>query len=560
MFSTLRHYQREWFSADLTAGLVVAILLIPQGIAYAFLAGLPPQAGLYAALLPLFIYAVLGTSPSLAVGPAAIVSLMTLEALQQLSTPGGAEFSQLAAALAALTGLFLLLFYLIGLGRWTTFISHSVISGFSSAAAIVIIINQSKSLTGMSVPRQDSLADTLWYVLQHLGQAIPAVVVLSVAAILLLKLWPLLCRVLIAEHWKMLRELLGRSGPLVLIVLGITLVPALHLPADIVGDIPSGLPVLTLPQQLTIDQWQSLIPSALLIALIGYLESLSVATAMARRVKTSGLDANRELLALGIANLGAAVSQAYPVAGGFGRSMVNQAAGARSQLAGLITLAGIVLVLVVATSWFTVLPKALLGAIIVVAVLPLINFQDGLHAWRFQKSDGVVWLMTFLAVLATNAEIGISLGILLSLILYLRRSSEPHIAEIGRYKNSDHFRNIQRHDVSTSPHVLMIRVDENLYFANSHYLNTFIIRRLEQSPDIHHVVLVGSAINHIDFNGYEGLLELHEQLQSLNILLHMAEFKGPVMDLLENTDWLERIQPGQVFFTASEALKELGHV
>mgnify|MGYP003639913616 CR=1 FL=1 len=559
MFNTLRNYQREWLSADLAAGLVVAILLVPQGIAYAFLAGLPPQAGLYAALLPLFIYAMLGTSPSLAVGPAAIVSLMTLESLQQLSTPGSAEFSQLAAALAVLTGLFLLLFYLIGLGRWTTFISHSVISGFSSAAAIVIIINQSKSLTGMSVPRQESLADTLWYVLQHLEQALPAVMLLSAAAILLLKAWPSLCRMLITHRWKMMSELLGRSGPLVLIVLGITLVPALNLPAEIVGDIPSGLPQLALPH-LNSEQWQSLLPSALLIALIGYLESLSVATAMARRAKTSGLNPNRELLALGIANLGAAVSQAYPVAGGFGRSMVNQAAGARSQLAGLITLAGIILVLVVATSWFTVLPKALLGAIIVVAVIPLINFQDGLHAWRFQKSDGLVWLVTFMAVLATNAELGISLGILLSLVLYLRRSSEPHIAEIGRYKNSDHFRNVQRHQVSTSPQVLMIRVDENLYFANTHYLNEYIIHRLEQTDDIRHVVLVGSAINHIDFNGYEGLLELHQQLQQLNILLHMAEFKGPVMDRLERTDWLERIKPGQVFFTASDALRELGHV
>lgn len=561
-FKTLRGYQREWFSSDLSAGLIVAILLVPQGIAYAFLAGMPPQAGLYAAMLPILAYAILGTSPSLAVGPVAIVSLMTMEALLPIATPGTALFAQHAAALALLTGAFLLVFYVIGLGKWTAFISHSVISGFSSAAAIVIIINQLKYLTDLPIPREGGNHDPLLYIAGHWQNIGLSALAIGVGSIALLKIWPKLIKH-VAKHLSlpaMATEFMAKSGPLAVVVVGIlvsvSVIPE-HQNLATVGQIPSGLPALVLPDFSQL-QWQALLPSAGLIALIGYLESLSVATAMAAGDRRKTLEPNQELLALGIANSAAALTQAYPVAGGFGRSMVNLSAGAKTQLASLITLMGVSLVVVFATDWFTELPKTSLGAIIIVAVLPLIKFSDGWHAWKFQKSDGLVWFATFLTVLATDAEHGIAVGMVISLIIYLRRTSEPHIAEVGRYGCSDHFRNVQRHHVTTCPEVLMIRIDENLYFANSRYLEDFVLQKTRSNPAIRHVILIGSAINHIDFSGYECLLDVQQQLTEQSITLHLAEFKGPVMDQLEGTDLMEQLQPGKVFFTASDALKELG--
>ncbi len=561
-FKTLKGYQREWFSSDLSAGLIVAILLVPQGIAYAFLAGMPPQAGLYAAMLPILAYAILGTSPSLAVGPVAIVSLMTMEALLPIAAPGTPLFAQHAAALALLTGGFLLVFYVIGLGKWTAFISHSVISGFSSAAAIVIILNQLKYLTALPIPRDGGNHEPLLYIAGHWQQVGLSALSIGVGSILLLKAWPHMIKRLSKQVSlpNMATEFMAKSGPLAVVVAGI-LVSVAIIPENLnlatVGRIPSGLPDLVLPDFARL-QWQTLLPSAGLIALIGYLESLSVATAMAAGDRRKTLEPNQELLALGIANSAAALTQAYPVAGGFGRSMVNLSAGAKTQLASLITLIGVSLVVVFATDWFTELPKTSLGAIIIVAVLPLIKFSDGWHAWKFQRSDGLVWLATFLTVLATDAEHGIAMGMLISLIIYLRRTSEPHIAEVGRYGCSDHFRNIQRHHVTTCPEVLMIRIDENLYFANSRYLEDFVLQKTRANPAIKHVILIGSAINHIDFSGYECLLDIQQQLTEQSITLHLAEFKGPVMDQLEGTDLMEQLQPGKVFFTASDALKELG--
>lgn len=563
-FKTLQGYQREWLSSDLSAGLIVAILLVPQGIAYAFLAGMPPQAGLYAAMLPILVYAILGTSPSLAVGPVAIVSLMTMEALTPLADPGSLSFIQHAAALALLTGVFLLVFYVIGLGRWTAFISHSVISGFSSAAAIVIILNQLKYLTGLPIPREGGNHQPLIYVAEHWQHIGLTALMIGLGSIVLLKLWPQMVTAI--TKWihipSIAKEFVAKSGPLAVVAVGIGvsmyLIPE-HQPIATVGEIPSGLPSFEWPEFSRLN-WQALLPSAGLIALIGYLESLSVATAMAAGDRRKTLEPNQELLALGIANTAAALTQAYPVAGGFGRSMVNLGAGAKTQLAGLITLLGISIVVMFATSWFTELPTTSLGAIIVVAVLPLIKFSDGWHAWQFQRSDGLVWLATFLTVLATDAEHGIALGMVISLIIYLRRTSEPHIAEVGRYGDSDHFRNTQRHNVSTCPEVLMIRIDENLYFANSRYLEDFVLMKTRTHPETKHVILIGSAINHIDFSGYECLLDIHNQLTEQNITLHLAEFKGPVMDQLEGTHLIKQLQPGRVFFTASSALKELGGI
>ncbi len=554
--NTLQRYQRQWLSADLTAGLIVAILITPQAIAYAMLAGMPPQTGLYAALLPVVLYALLGTSPVLAVGPVAIISLMTFEALQPLSSPGSSDYAVLAAGLALLTGLWMLIFFLIDLGRWTTFISHSVITAFTSAAAILIVLSQLKHMTGLSVPADAAFWQPLIALMSQPDQLQWPVMALSGGALLLLLSWqygmPHLTRSLPSQ----LASLLNKAAPLIVVAAGILLVSNTGLTVSVVGALPEGLPSLRFPD-LTLAQWQSLLTSSAVIALIGYLESLSVAQALADR-KGPRLKTNQELLALGSANLVAAVSQSFPVAGGFGRSVVNHAAGARTQLASLITAALVALICLFATRLFVDLPNAVLAVIIMVAVWPLIRFREGWQAWRYQKSDGLIWLITFSGVLLAGAESGILAGMTLSLILYLKRTSEPHIAEIGRVGQGDHFRNVRRHRVTTSPVVALIRIDENLYFANSRFLQDTIEHTLQQRSGVAHVVLVGSAINHVDFAGMETLQHLLHDLRERGVQLHLAEFKGPVMDQLKRSELLQELAPGRIFFTASEALRELG--
>ncbi|WP_430462103.1 SulP family inorganic anion transporter [Thalassolituus sp. LLYu03] len=556
--NTLTHYQKPWLSADLIAGIIVAVLITPQAIAYALLAGLPPQAGLYAALLPVVIYAFTGTSPMLAVGPVAIISLMTFEALHTLATPGSAEYMTMATALALLTGLWLLLFFLIDLGKWTNFISHSVISAFTSATAILIVISQLRHLTGLPLPASSSLWHTLSALpgTDHTLQ--PPLLIVSLAGIGLLLSWQWLIPWITRPLPGVLASLLNKSGPLIIVIAGILLVQKSTLALSVVGDLPHGLPALSWPA-LPLSQWQGLIPSAAVLALIGYLSSLSVAKALEKPEHTR-VNANQELLALGLSNLAAAFTQAFPVAGGFGRSVINQASGARTQLAGIITAILVALICLFASQFFSSLPHVALAVIVVTAVWPLIQFAEGWQAWRFHKSDGLIWAITFVAVLMTGAESGILLGMGLSLALYLKRSSEPHIAEVGRVGSSDHFRNVLRHQVTTRPDVLLVRIDENLYFANSQYLLDYVSQRLCDKPSVQHVVVVGSAINHIDFSGYQCLSQLLDMLTERGIRLHLAEFKGPVMDQLARSDLIDRLAPGQVFFTASDALRELGGV
>lgn len=544
---------------DFIAGLVVAVMLVPQAVAYAFLAGLPPEAGLFSSLLPLLAYALLGSSPTLAVGPVAIISLMTLSSLQGVVSPDASDYPAYAALLAGMTGLWLFIFFAIGLGSWTSFISHSVISGFTSAAAIVIILSQLKYFTGLDIPRGGPGWSPVAFTAEHWRDIAlwPLITALTGAALLIF--WQ---KVIPAVTTRFalpdaLRTLANRAGPLVLVTTGILLVLVISPPLATVGAVPSGFPTLSLPQISELN-WQALLLPSGVLALIIYLESLSISNTMARE-QTNRIRPNQELLALGTANVAAAISHAMPVAGGFGRSMVMQSAGALSQWAAVFTFGFMALVCLVAGSWFEHLPHAALGALIVVATWPLFRWRDGLNAWHFQRSDGIVWLTTFALVIIIDAESGIIAGVIVSLVIYLRRTSQPHIAEIGRLPRTQQFRNVLRHAVETIPGVTLIRVDENLYFANSDYLIDYVLERIARRPDIKHVVLVGTAINHIDYCGLEALELLNSRLQERSVLLHLAEFKGPVMDQLNRTHLAEKINPGRVFFTISEAMTALGH-
>ncbi|WP_301387153.1 SulP family inorganic anion transporter [Thalassolituus sp. UBA2590] len=557
--NTLYPLPSQGLLPDFIAGLVVAVMLVPQAVAYAFLAGLPPEAGLFSSLLPLLAYALLGSSPTLAVGPVAIISLMTLSSLQGVVSPDASDYPAYATLLAGMTGLWLFMFFAIGLGSWTSFISHSVISGFTSAAAIVIILSQLKYFTGLDIPRGGPGWSPVAFTAEHWRDIAlwPLITALTGAALLIF--WQ---KVIPAVTTRFalpdaLRTLANRAGPLVLVTTGILLVLVISPPLATVGAVPSGFPTLSLPQISELN-WQALLLPSGVLALIIYLESLSISNTMARE-QTNRIRPNQELLALGTANVAAAISHAMPVAGGFGRSMVMQSAGALSQWAAVFTFGFMALVCLVAGSWFEHLPHAALGALIVVATWPLFRWRDGLNAWHFQRSDGIVWLTTFTLVIVMDAESGIIAGVIVSLVIYLRRTSQPHIAEIGRLPRTQQFRNVLRHAVETIPGVTLIRVDENLYFANSDYLIDYVLERTARRPDIKHVVLVGTAINHIDYCGLEALELLNSRLQERSVLLHLAEFKGPVMDQLNRTHLAEKINPGQVFFTISEAMTALGH-
>lgn len=555
--NTLLPWDATRLIPDISAGVIIAIMLVPQAIAYAFLAGLPPEAGLFASLLPLLAYALLGSSPTLAVGPVAIISLMTLDALHGVVEVSGANYPAYATLLAAMTGTWLLIFFTIGLGSWTSFISHSVISGFTSAAALVIIISQLTYFTGLEVPRGGPGWEPLRFTVEHWWDIALTPLLLGIGGIILVLAWQKMIPV-VSARLKLnssLATLVNRSGPLILIISATLVTLGFQLNTDTVGMIPSGLPSLSFPAVSTMN-WQALLLPSAILALIIFLESLSIANTMAREQKRRILP-NQELLALGIANLAASITQAMPVAGGFGRSMVMVSSGARSQWAAVVTFIAMVIVALVAGRWFQYLPEAILGAIITVATWPLFRWQDGWKAWKFQRSDGLVWFVTFATVLGTNAETGIITGVGLSLFLYLKRTSQPHIAEVGRIENTDQFRNILRHKVQTTSGIMLIRVDENLYFANSDFLVDYILGKVLRNHGLRHVVIVGTAINHIDFCGVEALELLHERLLEQNIQLNLAEFKGPVMDQLARSDLLKHLSAKQVFFTASDALKSL---
>lgn len=566
--ATLRHYfpltrwlsdyQRSDFISDLIAGMVVGVLLIPQGMAYAFLAGLPPQYGLYAAIIPLLIYALLGSSRSLAVGPVAIASLMVGSTIADATASGLGDPVSIAINLSLLVGTILICLRILQLGSIVNFMSHSVISGFTSAAALLIGVSQLRHLTGLAIPNDGFITDSLGFLLQHLSSINGITLLLGLLGLLVL--W--FCKVKLAgilsrsplPDW--LIQPLCRAGPMFAMIIGILFVAsaglAQHDQIAIIGKIPQGLPAIGLIS-IDLQLWQQLLTPAILIALIGFLESVSVGTTLASRERER-IDPNKELVALGAANLGAAFSGTYPVAGGFGRSMVNFASGARTTIASIIAALMVAITVSFLTPLFYYIPKAILGAVIIMAVLPLIDIHAFRASWTFNKADALTMFSTFIAVLTLGVELGILCGIGISFLLFIYRSSQPHIAVVGRVGNSQHFRNVARHEVTTDKHILAIRVDESLYFANTRFVEDFIRVQCATQREVEHVIMICNAVNFIDASALESLENLTLQLASEGVTLHLAEVKGPIMDRLQQTTFLQQLSPGQVFFTADEAM------
>lgn len=562
--AALPDYRREHFVGDLIAGLVVAIMLVPQAMAYAMLAGLPPQVGLYASILPLVLYAIFGTSNSLAVGPVAMVSLLVVSGVGELAASGSGEFIQLCLTLALMIGVLQIVMAVFRLGFLVNFISHPVLVGFTSAAAIVIGFSQLKHLFGVSIERGEYPFQMIANTLGQIGESNLTTLAIGLTSCLLLILFayglaPVLKRLGVREN---VANTLAKTGPLVAVVLTALAVLAGSLNAGrsvaIVGEIPAGLPGLTVPN-LSWSAIQSLFPLALVITLVGYLESISVAKALASR-RREKIDPNRELFALGMADVGAAFTGGYPVTGGFSRSLVNFSAGVRTPVGSIITALLVAISVLFLTPLFFYVPKAVLAAIIVVAVAGLIDIKTPIKLWRYCRPDAIALLITFAAVLGLGIEKGILAGVATTVVMQMWKTSRPHVAEVGRVGESEHFRNVLRHDVQSIAGLLAIRVDESVNFANAPFLESYVMEKVSQRPEVHSVLLISSGINDIDSTGIEVLETIHRELDNAGIHFFMSDVKGPVTDRLKLAHFDDEFSHHNIFMSTHQAVDQLSGV
>jgi SulP family sulfate permease len=549
-----RTYNRSTLSNDLLAAVIVTIMLTPQSLAYALLAGLPPQMGLYASMLPIILYAIFGTSRALAVGPVAVISLLTAAAIGRIAVPGSAEYILAAITLAFLSGLILLALGLFRLGFLANFLSHPVIAGFITATGIIIAASQLKHIFGIAA-HGHTLPDLVGSLVHNLSQANVITTLIGVLTIGFL-LWTrngLLSLLIGLGVAGRIAGVIAKTGPVAAIITTTLIVWWLDLNAlgvQVVGDIPRGLPPLTLPS-FSIDMWGTIIGAAILISVIGFVESVSVAHTLAAK-KRQRIDPDQELIGLGAANLAASFTGGFPVTGGFSRSIVNYDAGSNTPASGAYTAIGLAGVSLFLTPLIYNLPKATLAATIIVAVLSLVNFSVLKKSWYYSKADFAAVSATMCITLLMGVELGITAGVSISILIHLYRTSRPHIAVVGQVPKTEHYRNVLRHDVLTSPAILTIRVDESLYFANARFLEDRIYQEVAKQPELQHVVLMCSAVNIIDMSALESLEAINVRLKATGVTFHFSEVKGPVMDRLNKTGFLD-ILSGEVFLSQHQA-------
>ncbi len=554
-----RNYDRERFGGDALAALIVTVMLVPQSLAYAMLAGLPAEVGLYASIAPLLAYTLLGTSTSLAVGPVAVLSLMTGATIASVAPSLGADPVVVAITLAGLSGLILVLMGITRLGFVTHFLSHSVIAGFITASGLLIAAGQLRHLLGipggghnlpeiLAALRADA-ADT------HLPTLVVGLAVLGFLFWARGSLRGLLLRLGMPAQPA---AMLARAAPAIAVLATLLISHLAGLAGRgvaVVGQVPAGLPGLALPVP-DIALLQALAVPALMLAIIGYVESISVAQTFAAR-RREHVDPNAELVALGGANIASAVSGGMPVTGGFSRSAVNFDAGARTPLAGGFCALGIGVLTMFLGPYLADLPRATLAATIIVAVLGVIDLRALVDAWRFARSDFFAAMVTIALTLLVGVETGIAAGVAVSIALHLYRTSRPHVAVVGRVPGTEHFRNVLRHAVETRPGLLCARIDESLYFANAHFLEQWVLAELARRPEIRDFVLQCSAVNDIDASALHSLRMVNEHLRDAGVRFHLSEVKGPVMDRLRRSPFLGEIT-GRVFLSQYEAWCELG--
>jgi sulfate permease, SulP family len=548
-------YNRQTALNDLVVALIVSIMLIPQSLAYAQLAGLPPEVGLYASMAPLILYAIFGTSRSLSVGPVAVTSLMTLAAVAPIAAQGTPEYAGAAMALALLTGVILIILGFLKLGFLTNFISFPVMAGLGTAVGLQIAAGQLTPVLGIPSSGGNFLAQVVSLV-KNAGQINIYTAFLGVPVVIFLllvrkNLANLLTKVGIS---KGLAGIIAKMGPVFAIIITILVVSGFGLDnqgVKIVGSVPAGLPSLAFPP-FNLTLWSQLLTPAALIAIIGYVASISVAQTLAAK-KRQHVDPNQEMLALGAANIGASISGGFPVAGGFSRSIVNFEAGAETPAAGAFAAVGIALVSLFLTPLLFFLPSATLGATIFVAVLSMVNFKAVKVTWAYSPTDAIAMALTIILTLTLGVVPGLIAGIGISLLMYLYRTSRPHMAIVGQVPGTQHFRNIDRHKVVTTPRIVSMRIDESIYFPNARLLESRVNEMAASNPKAQHFILNCSAVNSIDASGLESLKAINQRLKDGGIAFHLSEVKGPIMDGLKKTQFYQELKD-RIHFTQYDAV------
>ena len=538
------NYKKTQLKGDLSAGLTVGVMLIPQGMAYAMIAGLSPIYGLYASTIPLIIYALLGTSRQLAVGPVAMVSLLTAASIGSMAEAGTETYIALAITLALFVGLIQFAMGAFRLGFLVNFLSHPVISGFTSAAALIIGLSQLKHLLGVDIPRSHHVHDILLNALDKAGDINLYTLAIGIGGIILIK------------GIKKLKPSI--PAPLIAVIFGIISVWGLGLVdqgVSIVGDVPDGLPSMSFPFQ-DVGTLKVMLPIALTIALVSFMESIAVAKAIQNKHKDYEVDSNQELMALGLANIGGSFFQAYPVTGGFSRTAVNDQAGAKTGMASVISALLIILTLLFLTPLFYYLPKAILASVIMVAVFGLIDYKEVLYLWKTDKTDFWMLIATFVTTLGLGIEEGIGVGVALSLAMVIFRTTRPHVAELGQIPKTHIYRNVERFDsIIEREDVLIVRFDAQLYFANISFFREKVVELARKKGSaLKHIIINADSINKMDSSAIHLVENLHEYFQSSGITLYFSGVKGPVRDTMDRARLTEKIGLSKFFLSVQDVM------
>ena len=540
----LPDYKSEYLKDDFIAGVTVAVLLIPQGMAYALIAGLPPIYGLYAALTPQIIYAFLGTSRQLAVGPVAMDSLLVAAGLGALSIVDSNQYIQMAILLALTIGAIQFLLGLLKMGFIVNFLSKPVISGFTSAAAIIICINQLKHILGISISQSNKIHIFTSALMQSETPINLHSLIIGVVSIILL---------ILIKGWSS-----KIPSALVVVVIGICWVTFTHQiqpSVAIVGNIPDGLPNFSFPP-LKWEIIKELIPISLTIALVAFMEAISISKSIQEKHKTYEINPNQELLALGASNMIGSFFQSYPTTGGFSRTAVNNEAGAKTGVAALISALIVAIILTFFTDWFYYLPKSVLGAIIIVAVIKLINYKYAIRLYKIRKDEFLVLLITFIATLFIGITEGILFGIIFSFLLLIYRTSKPHYAFLGRIGSTNYFKNIKRFpdEVVLRDDLIILRFDAQLFFGNIHFFKKLVFDALNKNPrKVKGFIINARSMNYIDSTAIEQLIDIIEKIQEKGIRVMLVGATGPTRDSVIKSKLINVVKKGNLFITSGDA-------
>ena len=546
ILSWLPTYKKEWLKGDLSAGLTVGVMLIPQGMAYASIAGLPEVYGLYASIVPILIYAIFGTSRQLAVGPVAMVSLLTATTLGALGNLSLSDYINYALVLALMVGGIQFLLGLFRLGFLVNFLSHPVISGFTSAAAFIIGLSQLKHLLGIEIPKSHHINEIILSAVKSSANINWITLLIGFIGIVI---------IVVTKRYKK-----SLPSQLFAVIFGILTVVSFGLDkgeytVNIVRDIPKSLPQFSFIS-INLKTMQLLFPMALTIALISFMESIAVAKAIEKKHRNYKVIPNQELMALGLANMAGSFFQSYPTTGGFSRTAVNNQAGAKTTMASIFSAALIILTLLFLTPLFYNLPKAILASVIMVAVFGLIDYKEAIYLWKSNRTDFYLLLVTFSSTLILGIELGILIGVVLSLAMVIYKTTKPHVAVLAKVPGTHFYRNIDRFEsLIPKDELLIFRFDAQIYFANTNYFKEKLEELVLQKKDTLKLIIIdGESINSIDSSGIHMLHDIIDLYKQLHIAIAFTGIKGPVRDALEKGGIMKKISYEKCFMSIQEAV------